>query len=100
MTTKTATLNGTIIATSSAYKTIEGNIYFPPEDVSKEYFKTTETHSSCPWKGKASYYTIEVDGKVLKDAAWYYPDPLEGAKAKGIENYVAFCELFLFLEAR
>jgi uncharacterized protein (DUF427 family) len=98
MPSATATFNGQNLATTSSPKTIEGNIYFPSTDVNKEYLKPTETHSSCPWKGKASYYTIEVDGKVLKDAAWYYPDPLDGAKE--IKNYVAFCEFVPFLEMR
>lgn len=95
MPSATAKINGTTIASADTYEIVEGNIYFPPSSLKKEYIKPTETHSFCPWKGKASYYTIEVDGKVLKDAAWYYPEPLE--KAEKIKDHVAFCK-FLFRE--
>jgi len=84
----TAKVNGTTIASADSYEVVEGNIYFPPESLNKDYFNTTETHTKCPWKGNASYYTIEVDGKELKDAAWYYPQPFE--KAKHIKDHVAF----------
>ena len=67
---------------------IEGNHYFPPESIKNEYFKQTDTRSTCPWKGQASYYDIEVDGKLNQDAAWYYPQPSE--LAKGIKDHVAF----------
>lgn len=80
--------NDTILAESNDTIVIEGNHYFPPEAVKKEYFKNSDTHSICPWKGKASYYTVEVEGKENKDAAWYYPDTKE--MAKKFENYVAF----------
>ncbi|NER05311.1 MAG: DUF427 domain-containing protein, partial [Okeania sp. SIO3C4] len=60
----------------------------PPETVNREYFKESNTHTNCLWKGEASYYDIEVDGKTNKDGAWYYPNPKE--KAKNIQNYVAF----------
>ena len=80
--------NETVLAESDETIVIEGNHYFPPEAVKKEYFKTSHTHTICPWKGKASYYTVEVDGKENKDAAWYYPDTKE--MAKKFENYVAF----------
>ncbi len=53
-----------------------------------KYFKPSPTHTTCPWKGLASYYHIEVDGEVNQDAAWYYPEPKEAAK--NIKNYVAF----------
>jgi len=69
---------------------VEGNIYFPPFAVRKEYLKKSDYHTTCPWKGEASYYTIEVDGKTNKDAAWYYPEPSEEAQKLGIKNYVAF----------
>ena len=65
------------------------NIRFP-RSIKKDYFTTTNTHTTCPWKGVASYYTIDVDGKQTKDAAWYYPEPYE--KAKHIKDYVAFCK--------
>ena len=67
---------------------IENNNYFPPESVKKEFLKESEMHSTCPWKGEASYYDIEIDGDVNKDAAWYYPEPKEAAKQ--IRNYIAF----------
>ena len=67
---------------------IEGNHYFPPESLTKDYFKSSETHSTCPWKGVASYYTLEVEGQENKDAAWYYPETSE--LAKEIKGYVAF----------
>ncbi|KAE9962657.1 hypothetical protein BLS_010174 [Venturia inaequalis] len=88
MPTATAKINGTTIASADSYETVEGNVYFPPSSINKDFFKSTGTHTHCPWKGDASYYTIEVDGKVLKDAAWYYPEPLE--KAKHIKDFVAF----------
>ncbi|MEO9481087.1 MAG: DUF427 domain-containing protein [Maribacter dokdonensis] len=80
--------NNTVIAESDATVQVEGNHYFPPSTIKKEYFKTTDTHTSCPWKGEASYYDIEVDGDVNKDAAWYYPEVSE--LAKGIKGYIAF----------
>jgi len=80
--------NGKIIAESNDTVNVEGNSYFPIESVKKEYLKNSDMHSVCPWKGKASYYTIEVDGKINKDAAWYYPEPKEAAK--DIKGRVAF----------
>ncbi|MDP2525697.1 DUF427 domain-containing protein [Maribacter dokdonensis] len=80
--------NNTVIAESDATVQVEGNHYFPPSTIKKEYFKTTDTHTNCPWKGVASYYDIEVDGDVNKDAAWYYPEVSE--LAKGIKGYIAF----------
>ncbi len=85
---KQAIWNNKVIAESDATVVIEGNHYFPPNDIKKEFFKSTETHSMCPWKGIASYYDVEVDGEVNKDAAWYYPEVSE--LAKGIKGYVAF----------
>lgn len=80
--------NGTILAESDRTEVVEGNHYFPPDTIHQEYFKDSSTHTTCPWKGVASYYSIEVDGQVNKDAAWYYPDAKE--KAKNIEGYIAF----------
>jgi len=80
--------NNTIIAESNKTKEIEGNIYFPPEDVKMKYFKKTWMKSVCYWKGLASYYDIVINGKVNKNAAWYYPHP--SPLARGIKNYVAF----------
>ncbi len=80
--------NNHVIAESSDTIVVEGNHYFPEDAVNKEYLKSSDTHSVCPWKGKASYYSIEVDGKVNEDAAWYYPEPKEAAKQ--IKSRVAF----------
>jgi uncharacterized protein (DUF427 family) len=67
---------------------VEGNIYFPPESLRWEYFQPSSTHTTCPWKGQASYYTLVVNGQENKDAAWYYPDPKPAAA--NIRGYVAF----------
>lgn len=80
--------NGQVIAESDETIVVEGNHYFPKSSIKQEYFKSSETHSVCPWKGTASYYTLEVDGTKNSDAAWYYPEASEAAKQ--IENYVAF----------
>ena len=80
--------NNTIIAESSNTKIVENNHYFPMEDVKDEYLKPSDSHTRCPWKGKASYFHIEIDGKINEDAAWYYPEASYAAKP--IENYVAF----------
>lgn len=80
--------NGATLAESDECIVIEGNQYFPSEAVQREYFKVSDTHTTCPWKGLASYYNVEVDGKVNKDAAWYYPEPKDAAKE--IKGYVAF----------
>lgn len=79
---------GTTLAESDNTVVVENNYYFPPESINKQYFKDSETHTTCPWKGLANYYNIEVEGEVNKDAAWYYPSAKE--KAKQIEGYVAF----------
>ncbi len=83
-----AVWKGKVLAESDKTEVVEGNHYFPPESVNKEFFKETQTHTTCPWKGDASYYSIEVDGEVNEDAAWFYPNPNEAAKQ--IKNYVAF----------
>ena len=80
--------NDTILAESNETVVIENNHYFPPDSTNKVYFKESTTHTICPWKGQASYYSIEVDGKTNTDAAWYYPEAKEAAKP--IEGYVAF----------
>lgn len=83
-----ATWNGKVIAESNETRVIEGNHYFPPSSIKKEYFKDSSTNTVCPWKGTASYYTLDVDGKTNEDAAWYYPEASQLAKA--IEGYIAF----------
>jgi uncharacterized protein (DUF427 family) len=80
--------NGVVIAESDKTVMVEGNHYFPPEAVNKDYLRTSETHTTCPWKGLASYYSIEVDGKVNTDAAWYYPQPKDAARQ--ITGHIAF----------
>ncbi|MEQ9356705.1 DUF427 domain-containing protein [Coleofasciculus sp. F4-SAH-05] len=80
--------NDTVLAESNNCQIVEGNYYFPPDSINQEYFKESSTHTSCPWKGQANYYTIEIDGQQNKDAAWYYPQAKE--KAKKFEGYVAF----------
>ena len=83
-----AVWNGTVLAESDRTEVVEGTHYFLIDSINKEYFKESSTHTSCPWKGQASYYSVEVNGQVNKDAAWYYPSAKE--KAKNIEGYVAF----------
>lgn len=83
-----ATWNGQVIAESDGTIVIEGNNYFPPESINKNFFKASETHSVCHWKGTASYFDVVVNGEVNKDAAWYYPEVSE--LAKSIKGYVAF----------
>ena len=83
-----AVWNGAVLAESDRTEVVENNYYFPPDAINRQYFKDSNTHTTCPWKGEASYYTIEVDGQVNKDAAWYYPAPKSAAK--NIEGYVAF----------
>jgi len=83
-----ATWNGVVLAESNDCVVVEGNQYFPIEAINQAYFKPSATHSSCPWKGTASYYSLEVNGKVNPDAAWYYPTPKDAAKQ--IQGRVAF----------
>ncbi len=80
--------NDVIIAESNETIVVEGNHYFPPDSINRAFFKENSRHTTCPWKGVASYYDVEVDGKVNQESAWYYPDPK--AAAKQIKNYVAF----------
>jgi len=83
-----ATWNGAVLAESDNCEIVESNYYFPPDSINQQYFKSSETHSTCPWKGLASYYTVVVEGQENKDAAWYYPEPKDAAK--NIRGYVAF----------
>lgn len=80
--------NGKVIAESDDTIVVEGNHYFPPDAIKQEYFKPNSDSTHCPWKGDASYYNVEVDGKVNEGAAWYYPEPKEAASK--IKGYVAF----------
>lgn len=78
----------TVIAESSNTIVIEGNHYFPPDSVRHAFLSESTTHTFCPWKGEASYFTLEVNGEKNKDAAWYYADPKPAAAE--IKNHVAF----------
>jgi uncharacterized protein (DUF427 family) len=80
--------NNEVLAESDTTVVVEGNHYFPPNALRREYFKPSTTHTVCSWKGTASYYDVEVNGQVNKDAAWYYSSPFEAAKH--IAGYVAF----------
>lgn len=83
-----AVWNGEVIAESEKCETVEGNKYFPPADVKREYLRPSEKHTVCSWKGVCSYYDVVVKGEVNADAAWYYPDTKP--EAKNVEGYVAF----------
>jgi uncharacterized protein (DUF427 family) len=80
--------NGQTLAESEDYEVLEGNVYFPPEAVRMELMRPSDTHTTCPWKGDASYYDVVVDGEVNPGAAWYYPAPKDAAKQ--IRDHVAF----------
>jgi len=80
--------NGVVLAESDHTEMVEGNHYFPPDSIRREYFRESDTHTTCPWKGVASYYNIKVADKVNPDAAWYYPNPKPAAKH--IAGHVAF----------
>lgn len=83
-----AIYNGETIAKSDKTIIVEGNHYFPPESVNKEFLVESKTHTTCPWKGEASYKSIQAGGKVLVDACWYYPEPK--SEAATIKGYLAF----------
>lgn len=80
--------NGAVLAESDKTIVVEGNHYFPADAIDKQYFRASETHTICGWKGTASYYDVAVGGETNKDAAWFYPDAKDAAKE--IENHVAF----------
>jgi uncharacterized protein (DUF427 family) len=77
-----------VLAESDRTVEVEGNQYFPPDAIKTEYFRASDQHTTCPWKGLASYYSLEVNGRDNPNAAWYYPEPK--AAAKQIKGYVAF----------
>jgi uncharacterized protein (DUF427 family) len=83
-----ATWNGAILAESDQTIEVEGNQYFPPDTINKEYFQDSDTHTVCGWKGEASYYNVVVNGQTNKDAAWFYPSTKPAADE--IKGYVAF----------
>ncbi len=79
---------GTVVAESTDFEEVEGNIYFPPDALHREYFRDSAHTSVCHWKGRASYFDLIVDGRENRDAAWTYPDPKPAAQQ--IKDYVAF----------
>jgi uncharacterized protein (DUF427 family) len=83
-----ATWNNATLAESDRTVVVEGNHYFPADSIKREFFQKSETHTTCAWKGEASYYDVVVDGKLNKDAAWYYPQPSDAARQ--IKDHVAF----------
>ncbi|SNC64459.1 Nucleotidyltransferase [Hymenobacter gelipurpurascens] len=80
--------NDTVVAESNDTVVVENNHYFPADAIKKEYFEDSIAQTTCPWKGRASYYSLRVNGELNKDAAWYYPEPKDAAKQ--IEGRVAF----------
>lgn len=83
-----AVWNGVTLAESDRTIVVEGNHYFPPEAIKSQYFQPSATHTTCPWKGLASYYDVVVNGQTNRDAAWYYPTPKPAADQ--IAGYIAF----------
>ena len=79
---------GKVIAQSDDFETVEGNVYFPPTALVQEYFRPSDHHTVCPWKGTASYYHLVVDGETNENAAWTYPDTKPAAA--NIKDHVAF----------
>ena len=77
-----------VLAESDDTVVVEGNHYFPADSINRAYFQPSDTHTTCPWKGEASYYDVVVNGQVNSDAAWYYPEPKEAAA--NIKDHVAF----------
>lgn len=83
-----ATWNGAVLAESDDTVVVEGNHYFPADSIKRDYFRESETHTVCGWKGTASYYDVVVGGETNADAAWYYPEPKDAARE--IAGRVAF----------
>ena len=84
----TARWNGTLLAQSDDTVVVEGNHYFPRSAVRDDVLLPSDTHTVCPWKGTASYFSVQVDGEVNAHAAWYYPEPKDAAVE--IRGRVAF----------
>lgn len=83
-----ATYKGAVIAESDSTIVVEGNHYFPPDSVNRQYLAENASHTTCPWKGQASYYDVVIDGDANPGAAWYYPEPKPAAAE--IKDHVAF----------
>jgi uncharacterized protein (DUF427 family) len=80
--------NGTVLAESDETQVVEGNHYFPPDSIHREFFRPSDAHTECGWKGTASYYDVVVNEEVNEQAAWYYPNPK--SEAANIKDHVAF----------
>ena len=80
--------NGATIADSDVFEIVEGNVYFPASAIKSEYFRDSATHTTCSWKGVASYYNVVVNDQTNPDAAWFYPAPKDAVKQ--IKDHVAF----------
>lgn len=93
-----AVWNGAVLAEAEDTVRLEGNHYFPPESVNREYYTASPTRTICPWKGVARYYNVVVDGEVNPDAGWYYPHP--SPLARKIKNHVAFWHGVVLVEGR
>ena len=91
-----AVWNGKTLAESKDIITVEGHNYFPLDSIHKEFFVSSDAHTTCDWKGIASYYNIVVDGRENKDAAWHYPTPSE--LAKSVKDRISFWKGVQFLE--
>ena len=83
-----ATWKEVTLAESEQTVVVEGNHYFPPNSIRREHFRESQTHTSCPWKGVASYYDVLAGSEINKDAAWFYPEPKEAAA--NIKDHIAF----------
>jgi len=83
-----AVWNDTVLAESDATVVVEGNHYFPPDSLHREHFQKSDHHTTCPWKGEASYYSIVADGETNANAAWTYPKPKDAASQ--IKDHMAF----------
>ncbi|MFP4321985.1 MAG: DUF427 domain-containing protein [Anaerolineales bacterium] len=92
-----AIYNGTIIAESDQTQMVEGNHYFPPDAVKWDYLSRTDHSTVCPWKGTASYYTLQVDGEEQANAAWQYETPKDAAQ--NIKDHIAFYTRFVTVES-
>lgn len=79
---------GEVVAESDEFEVVEGNVYFPPDSIRKEFFQPSDHHTVCPWKGTASYYDLVVNGERNENAAWYYPDTKPAAA--NVKGHVAF----------
>lgn len=88
----TALVNGVVIAKSSKIVYVDGNAYFPVNDVKMEYFSKTDFHTRCSWKGEADYYNVDIGGVKLENAAWQYPADTctDACKDAGIAGYISF----------